>query len=78
MNIEQLTAIKKQCKLTDMELARFNQMYLNQSRYPSGRTAQEMKLPLPKIANLIVCGHLKKAGFCVNGRNVKQALFVIA
>lgn len=76
MEIQELMKIQESCKLSDLELSRFNQLSLNKSRYPSGRTAQEMRLPLTKIANLIVCGYLKKSGFCFINGGSRQDLFL--
>ncbi len=78
MQLEQLITIKKQCKLTDMEMARFNQMVLNQGSYPNGRTAKEMRINQVKIENLISSGHMKKTGFCyTNGGKNREDLFTI-
>lgn len=74
----ELEVIKKQCKLTLMELALVNQMAQNKTQYPSGRTIKEMRLPVKKIDALVGAGVLKKRGFCYEGTsNVRHDLYHI-
>ena len=78
MSIAQLMLIQKQCKLTDMELARFNQMSINQASYQNGRTAKDMRIHHDKIKSLVSGGYLKSAGFCyTNGGKIREDLFII-
>ncbi len=76
--MEKLIEIKKTCKLTDMELASFNQMVINQHDYPAGRTIKEMRIPQKKVSSLVKSGYLKEKGFCLMGySNVRYPLFII-
>lgn len=72
MDIEIGNAVKKHCKLTDMELSRFAQIVDNKSHYPSGRTEKDMKISLKKINALLSYGYLKVTGFCYTNNGKKR------
>lgn len=69
----------QQCNLTEIEVARFNQIQNNPDRYPSSMTVKDLKMNITKILKLVEFGYLKKSGWgFVDGSIVSVDFYKVA
>lgn len=70
--------VQKQCKLTNIEIYKFENFAKNQNRYPNGITVKQLGINSKKIAGMVVNGYLKKSGICwINNGKQEVDLFKV-
>lgn len=69
----------QQCNLTEIEVARFNQIQANPDRYPSSMTVKDLKLDRSKVTKLVEFGYLRQSGWgFVDGSPVRTDFYKVA